>query len=105
MEKDLSGLRSVRGETRTRLVWVRARVRTSGLGLVVDGTHKGLTHELQVQRRLDGQRRWSRRLRRRLARAPEAVLGAPCVGLTLGVPSCPEPPGAPLGGAGAELGQ
>ena len=31
-------------------------------------------------------------------------LGAQWVGLFLGVPSCAEPPGAPRGGAGAELG-
>eukprot|EP00964_Phaeocystis_antarctica_P088224 scaffold56145_cov72-Phaeocystis_antarctica.AAC.2 len=31
----------------------------------------------QLSRRLDGQRRWNRRLWRRLARAPEAVVGRP----------------------------
>eukprot|EP00964_Phaeocystis_antarctica_P006186 scaffold3367_cov52-Phaeocystis_antarctica.AAC.2 len=35
---------------------------------------------------------------------PRQWLGAQWRGLTLGVPSCPEPPGAPLGGTGAELG-
>ena len=43
---------------------------------------------------LEGQRRWSGRVPRRLARAAEAVAGRP-VGLSLGVPSCPGPPGAP----------
>ena len=32
-------------------------------------------------------------------------LGAQWLGPTLGVPSCAEPPGAPRGGAGAELGR
>ena len=32
-------------------------------------------------------------------------LGAQWTGLALGVSSCPEPPGAPWGGAGAELGR
>ena len=35
---------------------------------------------------------------------PRHWLGAQWVGLFLGVQSCPEPPGAPWGGAGAELG-
>eukprot|EP00964_Phaeocystis_antarctica_P090856 scaffold58190_cov64-Phaeocystis_antarctica.AAC.2 len=35
---------------------------------------------------------------------PRQWLGAQWPDLTLGVPSCPEPPGAPLGGTGAELG-
>ena len=35
---------------------------------------------------------------------PRQWLGAQWIGLTLEVPSCPEPPGAPLGGTGAELG-
>ena len=35
---------------------------------------------------------------------PRQWLGAQWRGLFLGVPSCPEPPGAPLGGTGAELG-
>ena len=42
---------------------------------------------------------------RRLARAPEVVAGHPVARpLTLGVLNQPEPPGAPWGGAGAELG-
>ena len=36
---------------------------------------------------------------------PRRWLGAQWAGLFLGVPSCPGPPGAPLGGAGAELGR
>ena len=41
-------------------------------------------------------RRWNRRLWRRLARAPEAVAGRPVwAGLFLGMLSCPESPGAP----------
>ena len=45
---------------------------------------------------LHGRRRCNRRLWRRLARAAEALAGRP-VGrpLFLGVPSCPEPQGAP----------
>ena len=35
---------------------------------------------------------------------PRQWLGAQWAGLFLGVPSRPEPPGAPRGGAGAELG-
>ena len=35
---------------------------------------------------------------------PRPWRGARWLGLALGVPSCPEPPGAPRGGAGAELG-
>ena len=59
----------------------------------------------RVRHRLHGQRRRNGRLWRRLARAAEAVVGHSVgPGLFLGVPSCPEPPGAPLGGAGAELG-
>ena len=35
---------------------------------------------------------------------PRRWLGAPWLDPTLGVPSCPEPPGAPRGGTGGELG-
>eukprot|EP00964_Phaeocystis_antarctica_P101463 scaffold66930_cov74-Phaeocystis_antarctica.AAC.1 len=56
------------------------------------GQHAGV----EVATLLHGQRRGHRRLWRRLARAPEAVAGRPVwAGLLLGMPSCPEPPGAP----------
>ena len=36
---------------------------------------------------------------------PRQRLGAQRAGLSLGVPSCPEPPGVPRGGTGAVLGR
>ena len=49
--------------------------------------------------------RWHRRVRKQRARAPEAVATCPVAKpLPLGVSSHLEPPSAPGGGAGAELG-
>eukprot|EP00964_Phaeocystis_antarctica_P117452 scaffold81287_cov72-Phaeocystis_antarctica.AAC.3 len=60
------------------------------------GFHIGSSSVTFVYPRLSGQRRWDRRLWKRLARAPKAVAARPVARLLiLGDSSRPESPGAP----------